>query len=61
MLLALKPAAARIGVHPDTLKGWSGEGRGPAFTRTEGGHRRYDTAEIDRYLAASDQRVPSPA
>lgn len=51
MLLPLSKAAEKIGVHPDTLKGWSYEALGPKFTRTAGGHRRYDERDLDEWMA----------
>ncbi len=54
MLLPLAQAAEKIGVHPDTLKGWSLQDppQGPRFTRTAGGHRRYDEADIQAWQQA---------
>lgn len=49
-LLTLSEAADHLGVHPDTLKRWGP--KGPTFTRTAGGHRRYDIADLDAWSAA---------
>lgn len=49
MLLAIGEAAKVLGVHADTLKGWGD--KGPEFTRTAGGHRRYDTDDLDLWMA----------
>jgi excisionase family DNA binding protein len=40
-------AAARLGIHPQTLARWAKAGK-IKFARTAGGHRRYSPAEIQR-------------
>ncbi len=45
-LLNLRDAAAMLGVHPDTLRRWDGEGRLVA-ERTLGNHRRYKLSAIE--------------
>ncbi len=54
MKLMLSQAAERIGVHPDTLRDWGKQDppAGPRFTRTAGGHRRYDEADIEEFQQA---------
>ena len=41
--------AARIGVHKNTVKAWSLNGKLPA-RRTPSGHRYYTDADVDRYF-----------
>lgn len=57
--LSLTEAAQRLGVHPSTLRRWSDEGR-IATVRTEGGHRRFEQAAIERYLAAGQPEAERP-
>ena len=45
-------AAARFGVDERTIRRWADDGDLPC-TRTLGGARRFDAAEIDRRLALS--------
>lgn len=40
-------AAAMLGVSPNTLRGWETRFGHPAPRRSEGGHRRFDLAEIE--------------
>ena len=49
-LLTIRQAAARLGVHPLTLRNWSEKGTIPCL-RTPGGHRRYRVADLQRVLA----------
>ena len=46
-LLTVSQAAARLGVHPDTLRAWADKGHVPVV-RTPTGYRRFDPVEIDR-------------
>lgn len=46
--LSLKDAAARLDVHPTTLRRWADNGA-IAVLVTPGGHRRFDSAEITRF------------
>lgn len=48
--LALGPAAAILGVDPDTLRRWADAGRVRVYT-TPGGHRRFARPELERVLA----------
>jgi putative resolvase len=48
-------ACRLLGIHPDTLVRWEREGK-ITSTRTAGGHRRFDLADVDR-LAAHRQPV----
>lgn len=47
--LSIKEAAARLGVHPATLRRWANQGLIPVAL-TPGGHRRFDAAEVERFL-----------
>ena len=46
-LLTIAQAAARLGVHPDTLRGWADKGLVP-MVRLPSGYRRFAPAEIER-------------
>ncbi len=46
-LLTIAKAAARLGVHPDTLRGWADKGMVPVV-RLPSGYRRFDPSEIER-------------
>ena len=48
--LSLAAAAELLGVHPNTLRRWSRAGRVPS-QRTPGGHRRFERAALDAWLA----------
>lgn len=51
--LRLAEAAAKLSVHPETLRRWADEGKVP-FVRTPGGERRFATADIDAVLAVEE-------
>jgi excisionase family DNA binding protein len=55
--LSLGPASRLLGVDPDTLRRWADDGRIETFT-TPGGHRRFDSAEIERVLTTRRQVTP---
>lgn len=46
--LSLRQAAARLGVHPTTLRRWADEGDIPVLV-TPGGHRRFVPADLERF------------
>jgi excisionase family DNA binding protein len=50
--LTLGQAARYLGVAQSTIRKWSDQGRVPAFY-TPGGHRRYQRADLDRFLERS--------
>lgn len=47
--LAIRTAADRLGVHPETLRRWDQKGTITAY-RTPGGYRRFLEADIDALL-----------
>jgi excisionase family DNA binding protein len=57
--LSLGPASRRLGVDPDTLRRWADDGRIEAFA-TPGGHRRFDTREVDRIISAGRGATRGP-
>ena len=50
-LLSTRDAAARVGVHPQTLRRWEREGIVPIATRRRG-QRVYTPADVERIRAA---------
>ena len=52
VLLNTIQAAALLNIHPDTLRLWRKQGRGPAFLRI-GTRYRYTQQAIEEFLAAS--------
>ena len=46
-LMTVSQAAARLGVHPDTLRAWADKGL-VGVVRTPTGYRRFEPEEIDR-------------
>ncbi len=56
-LLSTRDAAARVGVHPQTLRRWEREGVVPPATRRRG-QRVYTTADVERIKAAVIGPVP---
>ncbi len=46
-LLTISQAAARLEVHPDTLRAWADKGLVPVI-RTPTGYRRFEPQEIER-------------
>lgn len=49
-LLTVRQAAELLGVSKSTLRNWTARGLVEA-TRTDGGHRRYRRADIERFVA----------
>lgn len=49
-LLNVTEAAARLGIHPHTLRSWADKGLVPVV-RTLTGYRRFDPVDIDRVMA----------
>ena len=46
-LLTISEAARKLGVHPNTLRGWVDRGLVPAV-RLPSGHRRFEPEQIER-------------
>ena len=55
-LLSTLQVAHLLGLHPDTLRAWRRQQRGPEFVRV-GTRYRYRREAIDAYLAAA--KLPS--
>lgn len=51
-LLRTAQAAARLGIHPQTLRAWVRDGRLKCVRINERGDRRFQQADLDAYLAA---------
>lgn len=56
--LSTAAAAARTGVHPNTIRNWHKTGRITAAETTRAGYRYYDAAEVDR---AARETLPGRA
>ena len=54
--ISIGEAAVVLGVAVSTLRRWEAEGRLPPHHRTEGGHRRYDLAQLQARLNPEDNR-----
>ncbi len=57
--LSLSAAAARLGVHPTTLRRWADNGQVPV-SWTPGGHRRFAAGDINQLLQRPQAVVVSP-
>ncbi len=61
-LLTISQAAARLGVHPDSLRRWADKGL-VAMVKLPSGYRRFEPQEIERVRAEmglkSDHGAPS--
>ena len=53
-LLSTLQVAHILGLHPDTLRAWRKQGRGPEFVRV-GTRYRYRREAIEAYLSAKPQ------
>ncbi len=53
--LPLRHAAARLNVHPTTLRRWADNGEIP-FLLTPGGHRRFAAADIEEFASSRSRR-----
>jgi excisionase family DNA binding protein len=59
-LVSVSVAARMLGVSASSLRAWAAAGLVP-HRRTPGGHRRFDPAELEQWLAARGGRLPHPA
>ena len=57
-LLSVSAVADLLGVHVDTVRRWTGEGKLPEV-RTPGGHRRIPREAVDRLLGGAGTGSPS--
>lgn len=53
-LLTTLQAAAQLGLHPDTLRLWRGQGKGPRCFRI-GCRYRYSQEALDEFLKNSEE------
>ncbi|GAB4152412.1 MAG: helix-turn-helix domain-containing protein [Candidatus Promineifilaceae bacterium] len=58
--LSLTQAAARLGVHPATLRRWADQAEFPVML-TPGGHRRFALSDIDHFIARQRQAARPPS
>ena len=56
--LRLSEIAKKLGVHPSTVRNWADQGKIP-FHRTQGGHRRFKSSEVDSWLQSQQASVPN--
>jgi excisionase family DNA binding protein len=56
--LSLGEIAKKLGVHPSTVRNWANQGKIP-FHRTQGGHRRFKSSEVDFWLHPNQTRSPN--
>ncbi len=55
IMISIKQASEKIGVHPQTLRKWEKEGKiTPSYT--PGGKRRYSSSEIEKFTNRKDGR-----
>lgn len=52
-LLSTIEAAARLNIHPETLKRWRAEGRSPAYVKLAGKAVRYRASDIEAWISNS--------
>jgi excisionase family DNA binding protein len=57
-LLSVSAAARLLGVSVSSLRAWAAAGQVP-HRRTRGGHRRFERAELERWLAARGGELPA--
>ena len=51
--LTLTEVSELLGIHPSTVRNWADQGVLPVH-RTQGGHRRFMRAELERIAAVDD-------
>ena len=58
-MLTVREVACLLGIHANTVRRWSDEGKLKAFRITRRGDRRFKREEISRFLA--EMNVPNEA
>ena len=58
-MLTVREVASLLGIHANTVRNWSDEGKLKAFRITRRGDRRFKREEISRFLA--EMNVPNEA
>jgi excisionase family DNA binding protein len=58
-MLTVREVASLLGIHANTVRRWSDEGKLKAFRITRRGDRRFKREEISRFLA--EMNVPNEA
>ncbi len=58
--LSIAEAARTLGVHPNTLRAWSDQGRIRSYRINSRGDRRFLRADLDAYLAAAESPAVAP-
>jgi excisionase family DNA binding protein len=53
-------AARLLGVHPNTIRAWSDQGRLRFYRINQRGDRRYRRGDLQRFLAAAEQPQATP-
>lgn len=53
-LLSMRQVAARLGVHPRTVRRWDAKGILPSL-RLPSNHRRFRVADVDRLLESAEE------
>jgi diguanylate cyclase (GGDEF)-like protein/excisionase family DNA binding protein len=56
--LTVTKAAKVLGVHPNTVRAWSDQGRLRYYRINDRGDRRYRVGDLQRFLAAAEQEAP---
>ncbi len=57
--LTVTKAARLLGVHPNTVRAWSDQGRLRFYRINDRGDRRYRLGDLQRFLAAAEQPAPA--
>jgi len=57
--LTVTKAAHLLGVHPNTIRAWSDQGRLRFYRINSRGDRRYRLGDLQRFLAAAEQPAPT--
>ena len=59
-LISVAQAAARLGVHPNTIRSWAEAGRLTAYRINARGDRRFRPADLERLLVEGGEPTPAP-